>query len=86
MGPAQACLAGLLSHVFYGVYDVNGPKYLWWTWHDGDPSIRERQGNAPLGSSLWILTYCGLQSFLNAWMLRGPGATVRGKVRVCVCV
>jgi len=77
---AQACLTGLLAHVFYGVYDVNGPKYLWWTWHDGDPAIRERNCNAPYGSSLWILTYCGLQSFLNAWMLRGPGATIRGKV------
>ena len=77
---AQACLAGLLAHVFYGVYDVNGPKHLWWTWHDGDPAIRERAGHAPLGSSLWILTYCGLQSFLNAWMLRGPGATLRGSV------
>ena len=77
---AQACLTGLLAHLFYGVYDVNGPKYLWWTWHDSDPAIQERQANAPYGSSLWILTYCGLQSFLNAWMLRGPGATVRGKV------
>jgi hypothetical protein len=74
----QACLTGLLAHLYYGVYDVNGPRYLWWTWHDGDPAISERQCNAPLGSSLWILTYCSLQSLLNSWILRAPGARLTG--------
>jgi hypothetical protein len=76
----QACLTGLLAHLYYGVYDVNGPRYLWWTWHDGDPAISERQCNAPLGSSLWILTYCSLQSFLNSWILRANGARLTGVV------
>merc|ERR1712216_286754 len=67
----QSCLTGLLAHCYYGVYDVNGPRYLWWTWHDGDPAISERQKNAPLGSSLWILTYCGLQSLLSSWLAGG---------------
>eukprot|EP00756_Hemistasia_phaeocysticola_P065910 Hpha_TRINITY_DN8877_c0_g1::TRINITY_DN8877_c0_g1_i1::g.141412::m.141412 len=77
---AQACVTGLLAHLYYGVYDVNGPRYLWWTWHDGDPAISERQANAPLGSSLWILTYCSLQSFLNSWILRAKGARRLGAV------
>lgn len=76
----QACLTGLLAHLYYGVYDVNGPRYLWWTWHDGDPSISQRQANAPLGSSLWILTYCSLQAFLNSWILRAKGARLTGSV------
>ena len=76
---AQACLTGLLCHLYYGVYDINGPRYLWWTWHDGDPAISERNCNAPYGSSMWILTYCGLQSFLNSWILRGKGARLTGK-------
>lgn len=75
---AQACITGLLCHLFYGVYDINGPRYLWWTWHDGDPAISERNYNAPYGSSMWILTYCGLQSFLNSWILRGKGARLTG--------
>eukprot|EP01062_Namystynia_karyoxenos_P002640 TRINITY_DN10932_c0_g1_i1.p1 TRINITY_DN10932_c0_g1~~TRINITY_DN10932_c0_g1_i1.p1 ORF type:complete len:492 (+),score=112.86 TRINITY_DN10932_c0_g1_i1:87-1478(+) len=74
----QACLTGLLAHLYYGVYDVNGPRYMWWTWHDGDPAITERQANAPYGSSLWILTYCAIQSFLNSWILRAPGARLTG--------
>jgi hypothetical protein len=76
----QACLTGRLAHLYYGVYDVNGPRYLWWTWHDGDPSISMRQANAPLGSSLWILTYCSLQAFLNSWILRAKGARLTGSV------
>jgi len=77
---AQACLTGLLCHVYYGVYDVNGARNLWWTWHDGDPAISERHCNAPYGSSMWILTYCGIQSFLNSWILRGRGARLTGTV------
>ena len=66
LGPyAQAALAGLLAHCFYGVYDVNGPRFLWWTWHDGDPAIRKRRANAPYGSSLWILTYVALHKLLR---------------------
>jgi len=76
----QACVTGLLAHMYYGVYDVNGPRYLWWTWHDSDPAISERNYNAPYGSSLWILTYCSLQSFLNSWILRAPGARLTGTV------
>lgn len=76
----QACCTGLLAHLYYGVYDINGPRNLWWTWHDGDPAIRERAVNAPYGSSLWILTYCSLQSFLNSWILRAPGARLTGCV------
>jgi hypothetical protein len=80
---AQACLAGLLSHLFYGVYDVSGPKYLWWTWHDSDPAIQERQANAPYGSSLWILT-CALPrpNWSSApelqWQSRGKRRTSQG--------
>mmetsp|Transcript_1440 Transcript_1440/g.1611 ORF Transcript_1440/g.1611 Transcript_1440/m.1611 type:complete len:467 (+) Transcript_1440:92-1492(+) len=64
---SEAALTGLLAHVLYGVYDINGPPNLWWTWHDGDPSISKRQHNAPLGSSMWILTYISLHSLLLRW-------------------
>lgn len=77
---AQACITGLLCHFFYGVYDINGPRYLWWTWHDGDPAISQRNYNAPYGSSIWILTYCSLQAFLNSWILRAKGARLTGTV------
>jgi len=77
---AQACLTGLLAHLFYGVYDDNGPRYLWWTWHDGDPAISPRLANAPIGSSMWILTFCGLHSLINSWILRGKGARLTGCV------
>lgn len=77
---SQSCLTGLLAHLFYGVYDVNGPRYLWWSWHDGDPAIGPRLANAPVGSSMWILTFCGLHSLINSWILRGKGARLTGCV------
>mmetsp|Transcript_1443 Transcript_1443/g.2029 ORF Transcript_1443/g.2029 Transcript_1443/m.2029 type:complete len:377 (+) Transcript_1443:328-1458(+) len=61
---SEATLTGLLAHVLYGVYDINGPPFLWWTWHDGDPAISQRQQNAPLGSSMWILTYISIHQLL----------------------
>eukprot|EP01065_Artemidia_motanka_P027486 TRINITY_DN32684_c0_g1_i1.p1 TRINITY_DN32684_c0_g1~~TRINITY_DN32684_c0_g1_i1.p1 ORF type:complete len:481 (+),score=115.03 TRINITY_DN32684_c0_g1_i1:72-1514(+) len=74
-GPiAEACLTGLLAHLYYEVYDINGARFLWWTWHDADPAIQVRHAGAPVGSSLWILTYCGLQSLLGRWIAKGAAA------------
>lgn len=54
-----------------GAYDICGATFLWWTWHTTDQAISNRLFGAPIGSTMWILTYCGLQcylmrSFLNA--------------------
>src|SRR5690606_17614897 len=38
----RAALAGLLAYFFYAPYDIIGVKYLWWTWHQTDPSVQER--------------------------------------------
>jgi len=64
----ESALCGLLAHLMYHTYDINGPRYLWWTWHDGDPAISKRQLNAPIGSSIWILTYCAIHAALNRWV------------------
>lgn len=65
---SEAVLCGMLSHVLYGTYDINGPRYLWWTWHDADPAIGQRIRNAPIGSSIWILSYTALHAALNRWV------------------
>lgn len=72
--PAETALCGLLAHLLYHTYDINGPRFLWWTWHDDDAAISKRQQTVPVGSSLWILTYCGLHSALNRYVndLRAP--------------
>lgn len=28
----EAAAISLLAHLMYHVYDVNGPRFLWWTW------------------------------------------------------
>ena len=67
---AESMLTGLLAAVLYGVYDLNGPRYLWWTWHDSDAAIYERLGGAPIGSTMWILTYSCLCNLLFRWCSR----------------
>lgn len=65
---SEAALTGTLAHLMYHTYDINGPRYLWWTWHDADPAIGKRQLNAPVGSSMWILTYCAIHAALQRWV------------------
>ena len=64
----EAALAGLLAHFLYGPYDVNGTRQVWWTWHDSDPAIRERFLNAPLASSVWLITFSAAHAFLARWV------------------
>ncbi|XP_078698763.1 uncharacterized protein LOC144926135 [Branchiostoma floridae x Branchiostoma belcheri] len=52
-----AYAAGLADCVFYHVYDIVGIKLLWWTWHDTDPNIYERQFWVPFASTLFRLTF-----------------------------
>ena len=67
---AEAMMTGLLMSLLYGVYDLNGPRFLWWTWHDSDAAIYERLGRAPVGSTMWILTYSCLCNLLFRWCRR----------------
>eukprot|EP00658_Telonema_sp_P-2_P020275 TRINITY_DN18016_c0_g2_i2.p1 TRINITY_DN18016_c0_g2~~TRINITY_DN18016_c0_g2_i2.p1 ORF type:complete len:190 (+),score=40.47 TRINITY_DN18016_c0_g2_i2:287-856(+) len=62
--PGEAALTGLLCCLFYEPYDICGPKFLWWTWHDSDPAISQRSFGAPNGSTCWILCYCSLHMLL----------------------
>jgi len=61
---AEACLAGLLAGITYAPYDVNGARFLWWTWHDSDPGVYLRWFGVPAGSTLWTITFTASMSFL----------------------
>src|SRR5690606_7301009 len=61
----QAALTGMVACLFYAPYDIVGAKFLWWTWHDSDPPTAVRLLGAPVGSSLWVLTF--VAAF--AWLL-----------------
>ena len=62
---SRAALTGLAASVFYAPYDIVGAKFLWWTWHDSDLPISNRLLGAPIGSTMWIITFTA--SF--AWLL-----------------
>ncbi len=67
---SAAALTGLLAEVFYGPYDIVGAKFLWWTWHDTDLVIVNRILGAPIGSSMWVITFVGVFSLLLSTVIR----------------
>jgi hypothetical protein len=67
---AEAAATGLFAMIFYGVYDIAGPRFLWWTWHDTDVTIGVRLFGAPMGSTCWMLTYTACHNLLHYWFRR----------------
>ena len=43
-------------------YCFAGIKFLWWTWHDTDAPIRVRILGVPVGSSVWVVTFTGIDA------------------------
>lgn len=87
-GLSRAALSGLMGSLFYAPYDIVGAKFLWWTWHDSDLPIARRLLGAPIGSTMWVITF--VAAF--AWFLgrvtdrdpaAGAGTFARGLALVC---
>lgn len=62
-----AALTGLAAILFYAPYDIIGAKYLWWTWHDTDAPIAARILGAPIGSTVWVITFAATFAWLIRW-------------------
>lgn len=60
----RACLTALAAIIFYAPFDIVGAKFLWWTWHDTDPPTAARILGAPIGSSMWVITFAAAFSGL----------------------
>lgn len=67
---AAAAASGLLGELFYAPYDIIGAKFLWWTWHDTDLPIANRLLGAPIGSSMWVITFVAAFALLASLGLR----------------
>ncbi len=85
---SQAALTGLLASVFYGPYDIVGAKFLWWTWHDTDLPIARRLLGAPIGSTMWIITFTAVfAALVGRTVARDPDMArrswLRGLAMVC---
>ncbi len=74
-----AALTGLAAIVFYAPYDIVGAKFLWWTWHDTDAPIAARILGAPIGSSVWVITFAATFAWLVRWTVdKDPEVSRRG--------
>jgi hypothetical protein len=67
---AAAPLSGLLAILIYAPYDILGAKFLWWTWHDTDGPIANRLLGAPIGSTMWVITFVATFAALLGYALR----------------
>jgi hypothetical protein len=78
----EAGFAALLATYLFGVLDAVGMKFLWWTWHNGDPLYADRNMGVPIVSALWILCSTLCLSMLvriileAAWFRRMPAVLV----------
>jgi len=79
---SAALLTGVVAAMFYGPYDIVGAKFLWWTWHDSDRPIENRLLGAPIGSTMWVITFVATFSWLLARVIiRDPQVSVRSMAR-----
>jgi hypothetical protein len=81
---STAVATGLCAIAFYAPYDIVGAKFLWWTWHDTDLPIAHRILGAPIGSSMWVITFVAAFSWLlDTAIARAPeGVGVDGRTFV----
>ena len=83
----RAMLTGLAAIAFYGIYDIIGAKFLWWTWHDTDPPIAERILGAPVGSTMWVITFAATFAYLLGRQVdRDPDVSRRTAARALAIV
>lgn len=81
LAPVAAAMAtGLLAAIFYGPYDIVGAKFLWWTWHDSDRPIAARILGAPIGSTMWVITFVASFAYLLARVVTRDPAVGRGSM------
>lgn len=74
----RAALTGLLGSLFYAPYDIVGAKFSWWTWHDSDAPIANRLLGAPIGSTMWVITFVATFAYiLNRVIDRDPAVARR---------
>lgn len=77
---ARAALTGLAGSLFYAPYDITGAKFLWWTWHDTDTPIANRLLGAPIGSTMWVITFVAAFSYLLGRVVDKDPAVSRGTI------
>ncbi|HWB74006.1 MAG TPA: hypothetical protein VG755_03600 [Nannocystaceae bacterium] len=75
-GPAASGLAAIL---FYEAYDIIGAKFLWWTWHDTDPTIALRFVGSPVGSIIFVIALAAAYAWLLDRGLGGRTTISRGR-------
>ena len=54
----NASLISMLCAIIYWPWDIVGAKFVWWTWHTTDNSLRHRYLGVPLASTLWTVVFC----------------------------
>jgi len=70
-GLREAALAGILTCLFQSSMDINGTRFVWWTWHDSAPTVRHRILGVPVLSSLLSMSLGSGYAVLTDWRRSG---------------
>ena len=63
----HVALGCLLAHAAWGLLDMVGAKFLWWTWHNAEPLYADRHWGVPIASSFWIMATGGASVVVMRW-------------------
>merc|ERR1711871_503404 len=61
---AEASMAALLGRYLWACLDVVGLKFLWWTWHNGEPLYDDRHNGVPVASTFWATATIGALAYI----------------------
>lgn len=50
-------IASFISGMLYGVYDLIGNHFIWWTWHTTDTTVLNRWYGVPYSSTCWSIIH-----------------------------
>ena len=50
-------IASFIYGILYGVYDLIGTHFIWWTWHTTDTKVLNRWYGFPYSSTCWSIIH-----------------------------
>eukprot|EP00494_Astrolonche_serrata_P007179 UN07206 len=62
----KCCYTALFGGFLFGVLDIVGIQYLWWTWHNTEPIYDGRYFGVPVASTFWMCVSQGSLSFTSS--------------------
>ena len=54
---SKCIISSFIGALLYSIYDYIGAKFIWWTWHTTDYSVKYRWLGVPYSSTCWTIIH-----------------------------